>query len=135
MSESMIDKACAILRATHDGNDLAPEHLSIVQAAVNRGLSETGEVAFEKLYQDVLAGYRKPWFHGIEHLTLDPEGYVYWKSQQVEHYNMPWAGSEEARPQAEELAERCRTLEGRGLPVNTTTIVWRWPESLNAVPA
>jgi len=94
-----------------------------------------GRVAFEKLYQDVLAGYRKPWFHGIEHLTLDHEGYVYWKSQQVEHYNMPWAGSEEARQQAEELAERCRTLEGRGLPVNTTTIVWRWPESLNAVPA
>jgi len=107
----------------------------MVQAAVNRGLSETGEVVFEKLYQDVLAGYRKPWFHGIEHLTLDPEGYVCWKSQQVEHYNPPWAGSEEARQQAEERAERGRTLEGRGLPVNSTTALWNGSESLNAVPA
>ena len=34
MSNSLIDNAIEILRATHDGNDLAPPHLKLVELAV-----------------------------------------------------------------------------------------------------
>lgn len=125
------DKAVAILRATRDGEELSPGHLSLLQAAVNGWLSETGEVAFDALYAQVESGgYRAPWFHGIEHLSLDHEGYVYWKGREVEHYNMPWAFEPEGRTSALELARRCRILEGRGETPTTNTAIWLWEEAV-----
>jgi hypothetical protein len=123
-----IDMAITILQMTDDGDDLAPEHLYLVQEAVNDHLSEQGEVAFYQLHQSVLKGYKKPWLHGIEHLTIDHEGYVYWKGKQVEHYDFPWAYSEDARSQALEIARRCSTLEGRGIEPSCTTVVWKWED-------
>ena len=126
MSQSVCDKACEILRRTNDGDDLSPEHLWLLQEMVNGHLNELGEQEFEKLYQSALAGYQKPWFHGIEHLTTDHEGYVRWKGKVVEHFNSPWRWTEEARKQAEEVARRCRQLESIGVPHSTTTAVWLW---------
>ena len=125
-----IDMAIEIIQSTHDGDDLAPEHLSLVQSAVNDWLTAEGKLAFEQLYESVKKGYVKPWFHGIENLTRDHEGYVYWKGQRVEHYSPSEAYSDKARTSAEELADRCRQLEAKGKPVNVTTAIWRWPESL-----
>ena len=87
--KNAIDMAIEILRKTNDGNDLAPEHLKLVEVAANGWLSEAGEVAFHELHRDVENGYKKPWLHGIEHLTRDHEGYVYWKGRRVEHYDSP----------------------------------------------
>ena len=125
-----IDMAIEIIQSTHDGDDLAPEHLSLVQGAVNDWLTPEGKLAFQELYQSVKKGYVKPWFHGIENLTNDHEGYVNWKGLRVEHYNLSWAYSEEAKKSAEQLADRCRQLEAKQMPVNCTTAIWRWPESL-----
>lgn len=126
LSESVCDKACEILRRTNDGDDLSPEHLWLIQEMVNGHLNELGEQEFEKLYRSVLAGYRKPWFHGIEHLTSDHEGYVRWKGEVVEHYDSPWRWTEEARKQAEEVARRCRHLESIGVAPSTATVIWLW---------
>ncbi len=124
------DQAIEILGATNDGDDLAPEHLKLVELVVNGWVNEAGEVAFQELYESVKAGYKKPWLHGIEHLTIDHEGYVYWKGQQVEHYTLGWHRSEEAAEAARELADRCRRLEAAGRPVNSVTAIWAWPQSL-----
>ena len=126
MSQSVCDKACEILRRTNDGDDLSPQHLWLIQEMVNGHLNELGEQEFEKLYQCALDGYEKPWFHGIEHLTTDHEGYVRWKGKVVEHFNSPWRWTEDARKQAEEVASRCRQLESIGVPPSTTTVVWLW---------
>lgn len=120
-----IDKCLEIIRLTDDGNALSPEHLYLVQTACNGWLSEAGEVEFERLYQQVATGvYVKPWFRGIEHLTMDHEGYVYWKGQHVEHYSFRDRDDELAA--AEELAARCRWLEANGIEVTVTSAVWRW---------
>jgi len=122
------EKACEILKATNDGSDLDPDHLKLLELAVNGYLNETGYAAFAKLYTDVTTGYQKPWLHGIENMTIDNAGYVYWKGQQVEHFNLGWHRSAEAKVQAEEVARRCRLLEERGKPVNTYTVIWKWEE-------
>jgi hypothetical protein len=81
------EKSIEILQRTRDGNDLAPVHLKLVEIAVNDGLSEQGEVAFEELYQSVSSGYKKPWHCGVEHVTKDHEGYIYWRDTRLEHFS------------------------------------------------
>lgn len=108
MSNPLIEPALDILGATRDGDDLAPQHLELLQDAVNGKLDEKGQAAFQGLIENVQSGYKPPWFHGIEHLTIDHEGYVSWRGQRVEHYTPSWAYSDEDKQQAEELAEWCR---------------------------
>ncbi len=126
METSVCDKACTILKATNDGNDLSPEHLYLLQEMVNGHLNELGEKEFEKLYRSVQTGYVKPWFHGIAHLTLDHEGYVLWKGKAVEHFDSPWRWTQEAKKQAEEVAERCRHLESIGEVPTIGKVIWTW---------
>jgi len=126
MTESTCDKACTILLKTKDGDDLSPEHLYLLQEMVNGHLNELGEQEFEKLYQAALVGYVKPWFHGIEHLTLDLEGYVLWKGKAVEHYDSPWRWSEAAKVQAEEVVRRCLILEATDIIPTIGNVIWTW---------
>jgi hypothetical protein len=128
-----IDMALEILQKTHDGNDLAPEHLGLLELAVNGYMSEIGEVAFVELYQNAKNGYVRPWFHGIENLTRDHEGFVYWKDRQVEHYS--YRDREKEKAAATELAERCRHLESLGVEVTTGNAIYRWEEFALATAA
>jgi hypothetical protein len=117
------EKAIEILQKTDDGDKLSPIDLKLLEMAVNGWLNEAGEVAFDDLYGQVSGGnYSAPWFHGIEHLTIDHGGYVYWKGREVDHYTPSWAYSDEAKGHALELAERCRLLERIGVEVNTKGI-------------
>lgn len=129
MDEKTFEKAIFILQETKDGNDLDNLHLKIVELAVNDDLSEAGQSEFERLFLSVKNGYVKPSFHDIEHLTIDQIGYVYWKGQIIEHYNLNWAYSSKAKEQAQELALRCAELERTGLPINVRTVIWEWPEA------
>src|SRR6202161_4126692 len=43
------EKAIEILQRTHDGDDLAPQHLRLVELAVNDMVTEVGQAAFEQL--------------------------------------------------------------------------------------
>lgn len=125
--EGACEKAIDILQKTGDGAKLCPIDLCLLEAAVNGWLDESGRVAFDELYDRVSSGnYSVPWLHGIEHLTIDHQGYVYWKDRHVEHYNLPWAYSDDAKKQALELAEKCRHLERIGVEVNVINTVWDW---------
>lgn len=118
------DQAITILEKTEDGNRLTPEHLKLVETAVNGWLTEAGEVAFAELYASVESGVYQTqphWFHGIEHLTRDHEGYVYWKNRCVEHYSYDDKDRENAA--AARLAARCQALESKGLPVTGRTAI------------
>ena len=125
--QSTCDKACEILQKTNDGDDLDPRDLKLLEMAVNEFLNEEGKKAFEELYTNVQAGYKKPWLHGIEHLTRNHVGYVLWKGKIVEHYDSPWAYSAKAKKSAEEVARRCRILEARGEIPTTHNVIWTWP--------
>jgi len=119
-----IQKAIEILGLTHDGNDIAPSHLSLLESAVNGNLTPEGETYFnDEVYKKVIAGtYKRPWAYGVEHLTQDHTGYVFWKGIKVEHYS--FHDYEKGRAEATELARRCLILEERGVEVNTLTAVW-----------
>ena len=132
MKENTCDKAIAILQATSDGDNLAPLDLKLVESAVNGFLTEEGIKAFNRLHETVIAGkYKQPWFHGIENMTIDHVGYIYWKGIVVEHYERPWAYSEEAKESAKELERRCKILESKDIPLSVTTAIWRWEKIEN----
>jgi hypothetical protein len=116
------DIAIDILRASNDGNRLEPSDLKLVELGVNGFLSEQGEVALSSLRAQVLDGSYfelHRWFHGIEHLTRDYQGYLYWNGAQVEHYS--FGDLDRERAAALELAKHCRQLDAIGIPVNSRT--------------
>jgi hypothetical protein len=117
---SIMDQAIEILAKTNDGDLLTPQDLHLVQITVNRNLSEAGEVAFANLYAAVVNGSyaeTKRWFHGIEYLTNDHEGYVYWKGKCVEHFS--YQDHQREAEGASRLAEKCRALEANGIAIST----------------
>ena len=120
--------AISILQSTHDGEDLDPSHLWLVQEWVNDHLNEKGEIAFHELYAQVITGkYQKPWLYGVENLTRDHQGYVYWKSIQVEHYSFSGEGAyEREKAAAEEIGRRCRILESKDMEVSCNNAIWKW---------
>lgn len=128
---TICDMACEILRKTNDGDDLDPMHLWLVQEAVNDHLNEKGEALFQELHTQVTGGnYKKPWVHGVEHLTRDHKGYIYWKGHQVDHYSFYGKGAyEREKAAAEELGRRCRILESKGVIPTTATAIWNWDKT------
>ena len=127
MKKDTCDKAIEILQATSDGDKLASIDLSLVEGAVNGFLTTEGIKAFNKLHETVVTGkYKQPWFHGIENMTIDDVGFIYWKGAIVEHYEQPWAYSKEAKENAIELKRRCHILESKGIPLNITIVIWNW---------
>ncbi len=112
---SRINEAIEILRATHDGEDLDPSDLGLVQSAVNHNLTEEGVLIFDALHQQAIAGtYQKPWLFDIENLTIDHIGNVRWRDHIVEHYTFYNDDSvARLRVEAIELARRCALLEQR----------------------
>lgn len=71
-------------------------------------------------------------FHGIEELTKDWEGFVYWKGIHVEHYS--YNDKTEEAEAAKTLADKCRHIESLGLPVSGSKVVWCWSWFSNLRP-
>lgn len=129
MRDQIADMAIAILRSTKDGNDLAPQHLKLVELAVNGFLDEAGEALFQALYQNATkpGGYTKPYLFGIEHLTIDPHGVIRWRSSPVEHFDHAvWrkpGWREQMRQDAESVAACCRSLEANGITPTASLVL------------
>ena len=127
MNSIVSEKAQFILSNTQDGDNLSSSHLSLVQYAVNDydDLSDEGRKAFDDLYENVKTGYVRPWFLGIEHLTRDLDGHVYWRGVHVEGYDHDhWCQEgwqDEMLKDAQELARTCRMMEAEGIEVDMKT--------------
>ncbi len=132
-------KASHILLNTDDGDDLSPTELWVVQEAVNGHLNSAGMEKFEDLHKAVQNGdfvsYSKRPFHGIEHLTKDNKGYVYWKGVEVENfdYGQKDGWQEREKAAAEELARKCRLAEEHGIKPTLTSIIWEWEKTLAVI--
>ncbi len=126
MTASFCEKSLMIIGKTNDGNDLTGQHLKLVEMAINGHLNKDGEEAFEELHRQVSSGeYAKPWLHGVEHMTADHAGYIYWKELNIEHYDYPYESSNVEKLQ--DLSKRCLHIEQLGVTPNTNTVVWFWP--------
>lgn len=64
------------------------------------------------------------WFHGIEHLTQDGQGFINWKDRFVEHYS--YHDKEEEKKAAEQLATDCRKVEELGFTPCGSTLWAFW---------
>ena len=67
--------------------------------------------------------------HGIEEITFDGVGYIFWKGVEIEHFNNPLDQS--MADQTKEMTRRCWILESRGIKPDTMTAVWKWDEKGN----
>lgn len=115
---TLIDKAIKILEKTNDGNDLAPQHLKLIENGVNGFLNDKGVAAVDELYELVEAGqYKRPAYLGVEFMDRDLEGYVYFKGTQVEHYSSFYAYSEMAKMDLTVLQSQCLFLEENNIPI------------------
>jgi hypothetical protein len=122
------EQAIEVLKATNDGDDLDPSHLAIIEAHVNGHLSEKGQQVFEEIYKQVKEGkYVKPWLCGVENLTRDTRGFVYWKGIEVEHYSH--RDYEKMKKDAKELGRRCRIIESSGQEVSCKSVIWDWDKN------
>jgi hypothetical protein len=86
------------------------------------------KAAYDAYWKQRVKG--KPYFHGIEHLTIDDAGYLSWKGQHIEHFDPEFAKTDAAKGRARILAARCRHLEEIGKPVNKKTMVLTWGEKV-----
>ena len=122
------EKACAILKKTKDGDLLEPQDLKLTEYAVNGFLNEERREIFEKLYQRVVIdeNYIRPYLHGIENMSRDHEGYIYYKNMYVEHYDRDYMYSEAAKNELTELKRRCEFLERKGIEVSNSNVIWGW---------
>jgi hypothetical protein len=120
-----IDKVLFIIENTNDGNKLSGKHLKLTELCVNGFANEAGLQELDRVYEMVANNQYVDWFYGIENLTKDAEGYVYWKGQHLDHYS--YRGDYEAEElAAKELAETCRQLEAEGIEVNAASYRETW---------
>lgn len=107
--------AIEILASTRDGNDLDPADLKLVERAVNGMLDAASGLLFQELIRNVRSGYRKPWLHGIEHMTRNLEGYVLWKGRAITHISRHATNCVHQQALIRHLADRCIMLEHKGI--------------------
>jgi hypothetical protein len=70
------------------------------------------------------------WFHGIEHMTFDDDGYLRWRDHTIERFDPDFARTDAAKGKARLLAARCKHLEEIEEPVNKKTVVLTWGEKV-----
>jgi hypothetical protein len=131
----VLDQAIGVLRGTSDGDLLDPRDLALLQTVVNEGLdalTDPGKRHWAGIVQSVVAGtYAKPWMHGVEHLTRDLEGYVFWKGARVEHFSFR-GDVEGEREAAIRLGAYCRMLEAQKIQVSGAELHRAWDRTAHA---
>jgi len=128
-----VNKACEILHRTRDGDDLEPSDLKLTELAVNGHLNDKGIKVFDDLYGRVVTGkYKKPWLHGVEPMTRDHEGFIFYKDKQVEHFSGFYVNSLEAKRHLTELRSQCAYMERNGMEVSCANVVWGWEKHRDA---
>ena len=68
-----------------------------------------------------------PWFHGIENMTLDSDGFLRLKGHAIERLD---PDAEITKGKARILAARCRYLEAIGKDVNKFNLILDWKDKV-----
>lgn len=120
------EKAQAILQATGAGDKLAPQHYHLVELA-NHGvpLSPYQQEELDGIYAK-LPEYTPPFAHGVEHMTIDREGTLYYKGVAVDYGALAWTATLGGRADVVRIQDQCRFLEGRGIKPTSQEIFSNW---------
>lgn len=116
-----------ILAGTSDGSQLSPQHLTLIQSAVN-GFSSKEELEdLKQIHQLVKAGKYTNWFHNIKHLTLDHNGFIHWKEKVVAQHT--FETSEDEKTAVKEIQSRCLHIESLKLKPTKWNCDFYWDET------
>ena len=122
-SDKIFDLCQKALHLSNDGNSLSNSDLKLVENAVNGFLIPRGEVVLAQLVFRLEEGsYEIPPFCGVENLSRDQDGHVFWKGKNVEHYDHDiWqqeGWQKDMIKDAEHLGRVCQWLEDNHIEVN-----------------
>ena len=113
-------KCLAILEQDPDGESLAPGHVGFVVYAMQNSLDAAQQKTLDELYRQVInETYVLPWHLGVEHMTMDSDGTMFFKGRVVEYYNRNLAFTLGARADLVRLQQTCLFLEARGEALGT----------------
>lgn len=123
------EKCLAILEKDPDGTQLAPGHVGFVVYAMQNELDSGQKKQLDDLYRQVTGGtYQKPWHLGVEHMTVDGDGIVYFKGQVAEYYNRNLMNMLNMRSDLVNLQQACLFLEEKGGPITASSSLFcSWP--------
>lgn len=74
---------------------------------------------------------KRPWLHGVENVTKDGRGNVYWRDLRIEHYS-PMSPEKELQS-ATDLAKSCLRLEDLGQDVTILNLFALWDRARWAI--
>lgn len=120
------EKAQAILQATENGGKLAPQHFRLVELA-DHGvpLSPYQQEELDGIYK-MLPEYVPPFIHGVEHMTIDREGTIYYKGVAVDYGALAWTETLCGRANVVRVQDQCRFLEAQSLRPTAQEIFSNW---------
>jgi len=115
------EKVIRILELTENGINLSLSQFQMLEFISKNAktLDLKQQQDFDELYQKVLNNDYKEFFHGIENVTQNSEGYVYWKGVPIdEFYHI---NKNKEKKSAQDLARRCNQIESKGKKVSALT--------------
>ena len=110
--------------ASGNNPELSPETLALfvaIDAQLDVQFASEGSGLDSQALSEAVPLGQRLFLCGIEHLTRDPQGYVYWKGVHVEHFSHSDASA--LNTEAQKLAVRCLALEKKGIPVTSRTAI------------
>lgn len=131
---SLHDKVLAVIVETRDGEDLAPRDLGLTELVLN-DLATSAQVSeFDALYERVCVkrtyAASSSWLAGVEGVSQDHRGYVYWRGACIEHFSP--VPAPRLRELTLKLQEVCLGMERHGLTPNNSTIYLNWAGVMSA---
>ena len=120
------EKAQAVLQATKNGGKLAAQHHRLVELA-DHGvpLSPYQQKELDGIYVK-LPEYTPPFVHGVEHMTIDQEGVLYYKGVAVDYGALAWTTTLGGRADVLRVQDQCRYLEAQGIRPTVQEIFFNW---------
>lgn len=106
-------KCLAILEKTAGGGYLTPRQRDLVEHGRDGHLNERGERIVDVLYRHIC---EEQWYFGLEHMTHDSMGQVFFKGLRQERFSHRWAYTPGARTMAVKMQQACLFLERVNLP-------------------
>src|SRR5579883_1136988 len=117
-------KIQSIIAHTEGGRALLEPHRRLVHKALHETVSRDGLEVIDWLHESITRGtYRKEFFKGIEHLTRDAKGLMFWKEHLIGRLALTDDAADER--EARRLAERCRALEEKRFPITQRALLSR----------
>lgn len=126
IERSNYKKAQAILQATENGGKLAAQHRRLLELA-DHGvpLSPYQQEELDGIYAK-LPEYTPPFVHGVEHMTIDWDGTLYYKGEAVDYGALVWTETLCGRADVVRVQDQCRFLEAQGIRPTAEEIFFNW---------